>query len=341
MSATPHITNERPKNPPPLAQQSAPDEILSGPLRVPSRQGNARAATSRGWVSIGKGIAQLAAPRSVARVFGIRDTRATRIAIRVLGAHELVAGVGLASGRRKDLWMHARVTADFLDVALLSLSYLSPSARRGSRVPTSLLTIAGVTALDIIGTRAIEQSDEETRPRAPTADFVTVSASISIDRPAAEIYAFWRDFQNLSRFMSNVESVRILDDVHSRWVVSALGKSIHWDASITEDRSGELIAWRTQQGADIAHEGRVRFTAAPGGRGTDVSVKLRIRPPAWPLGRQLANLATAVPRNEIKSDLRRLKQVIELGAVVRSDASIHVGAHPARPASKSTALKSS
>jgi uncharacterized membrane protein len=107
--------------------------------------------------------------------------------------------------------------------------------------------------------------------------------------------------------------------------------SVEWDAEITEDRANELIAWRSLPGAEVDNVGRVRFVPAPGGRGTEVHVELSYRPPAGVLGATFAKLFGEAPEQQIEGDLRRLKQVLETGEVVHSDASIHRGAHSARP----------
>src|SRR4051812_22284164 len=78
-----------------------------------------------------------------------------------------------------------------------------------------------------------------------------VKKSIIINRSPEELYRFWRDFENLPRFMNHLESVRVLDDKRSHWVAKApAGTSVEWDAEIIEDRPGELIAWRSLAGSE-------------------------------------------------------------------------------------------
>jgi uncharacterized membrane protein len=76
----------------------------------------------------------------------------------------------------------------------------------------------------------------------------------------------------------------------------------------------------------------VRFDRAPGDRGTEVRVEVEYDPPAGPIGAAVARLFGEAPEEQIKGDLRRLKQVLEIGEVVHSDSSIHTGPHPAKPA---------
>ncbi len=106
---------------------------------------------------------------------------------------------------------------------------------------------------------------------------------------------------------------------------------MEWDAETTEDRPNERIAWRSVEGADVSNAGAVRFVRAPGGRGTEIHVEMRYDPPAGTLGRLVAKLFGEEPSQRVEGDLRRFKQVMEIGEVVRSDASLAGGLHLAQP----------
>ena len=145
---------------------------------------------------------------------------------------------------------------------------------------------------------------------------IKVVSSIIIDRPAGELYRYWRDLGNLPKFMTQIESVESRDNGHSHWVLKPVaGKKISWDAEIINDVNGELIAWRSLPGADIDHAGSVHFEAAPGGRGTRVKVTMEYQPPAGKLGAVAAKLFGVAPEGVVKSDLRRLKQLVEAGEI--------------------------
>jgi uncharacterized membrane protein len=159
--------------------------------------------------------------------------------------------------------------------------------------------------------------------------------AITINRPPGELYAFWRDFRNLPRFMTHLQAVQVIDDRHSHWQTRApldKDKTIEWDAEITEDRPGEMIAWRSLPGADVPNEGTVRFTPAPGNRGTEVRVEMDYQVPGGPIGKAIATLFGESPERQVYDDLRALKQVIETGEILLSDSSIHGHPHPAVPA---------
>jgi len=145
---------------------------------------------------------------------------------------------------------------------------------------------------------------------------VLVGRSVTIDRPRQELYAFWRDFQNLPRFMHNVKSVSVLDARRSHWVIEApAGKTVEWDSSVTEDQPGRLVAWESQQEASVRNSGRVEFLDSPDGRGTVVRVTLVYDPPGGTVGQLIAKVFQKEPKVQARQDLRRFKQLMETGEV--------------------------
>lgn len=145
---------------------------------------------------------------------------------------------------------------------------------------------------------------------------VRVEEAIIIDRPAEDIYVFWRDHANLSKFMSEVVEVSSADGIHSHWVVSGpLGVRLEWDAEIHNDEPDRLIAWRSLPGAQVATAGSVRFTPAAGGRGTEVRVNQKYDPPGGKLGVGVAKLFGQDPTSVTRENLRRLKQLMEAGEI--------------------------
>ncbi len=124
-----------------------------------------------------------------------------------------------------------------------------------------------------------------------------VGRTITVNRPRAEVYAFWRDFKNLERFMENIERVDIGDDRRSHWVVSAPGgKTVEWDSRITRDEPDRLIAWESLDGADIKNTGQIEFRDAPPGRGTEVTATIVYDPPGGDVGKLIAKLFGKEPK---------------------------------------------
>jgi len=137
-----------------------------------------------------------------------------------------------------------------------------------------------------------------------------------------DVYTFWRDLEHLPVFMQHLEEVRALTDRRSHWTVKGpAGRPIEWDAEITEDRPGDVIAWRSLDGSEVANGGSVKFSDAPADRGTEVRVDLQYDPPGEEIGAVVAKLFGEEPQQQLRDDLRRFKQVMETGEVVRSDGS--------------------
>jgi len=145
---------------------------------------------------------------------------------------------------------------------------------------------------------------------------VKVRHSVSILKPASELYAYWRDFTNLPRIMDHLNSVTPQDgnQNQSHWVAKApLNSSVSWDAEIINDIPNELIAWRSLPGADVDNAGAVNFKAAPQGRGTEVMVEITYAPPAGKPGAVVAHLLGEDPKRQLDDDLRHFKNIMEAG----------------------------
>lgn len=190
------------------------------------------------------------------------------------------------------------------------------------RTPGGLiLTLAGAALLHrgttghcntykAFGITTAEKSDEA----APVARDIHIEKSITIDKSPDELYRFWREFENLPRFMKHLESVSRVGLDRWHWVAKGpLGTTVEWDAEIYNEKPNELIAWRSLEGADITNAGSVRFT--PSARGTQVKVNLNYNAPGGKVSALLARLFGQEPGQMIEEDLRRLKQVLETGEI--------------------------
>jgi uncharacterized membrane protein len=139
-----------------------------------------------------------------------------------------------------------------------------------------------------------------------------VRKAITVSNSPEEAYTFWRNFENLPRFMTHLESVRVMDQRRSYWKAKApLGATVEWVAEITEDRPNQLIAWRALEGADVPNAGQVRFVPAPGHRGTEVQVELTHVPPGGIIGATIAKLFGEEPSRQVDGDLRRFQEVLQ------------------------------
>ena len=146
---------------------------------------------------------------------------------------------------------------------------------------------------------------------------IKVKRSITINKPVAEIYQFWRNFANLPKFMEHLEEVTVSDEKHSHWVAKApVNTKVEWDAEIINEKENELIAWKSLAGAAVPNAGSVQFKAAPGNRGTEVIVEIDYQPPAGIIGTIFAKLFGEEPLQTVQEDLRHLKAQLEAGEIV-------------------------
>lgn len=258
-----------------------------------------------GWFSIGLGVVQVVAPRALGRAIGVGDHPGL---MRALGCREIASGLGLLSQRATDAWAWSRVAGDAIDLALLAAAARNADANP-QRIAMAATTVLGVTALDLYASRELSRV-ELSEPAE------IVSESLAINSTPEALYTFWKNVENLPRFMSHLESVTPTGERTSHWVARApAGMSVEWDAEIVRDDPNEGLSWQTVPGSEVTHEGTVRFEHDPSERGTVVRVQMRYVPPAGKLGVQLAKWFGEEPKLQIKDDLRRLKQLIETGEV--------------------------
>jgi len=143
-----------------------------------------------------------------------------------------------------------------------------------------------------------------------------VDHAVTVLKPAAEVYRFWRDFENLPRFMTHLIDVDTTTDGRSHWIARGpFGLQMEWNAEIVTDRPNEVISWRSLDGSDVDTAGAVPFKEVPFGRGTEVRVELKYDPPAGKLGTALAKLVGKSPEQQIRADMRRFKQILEAGEI--------------------------
>jgi uncharacterized membrane protein len=207
-------------------------------------------------------------------------------------------------------------------VSAVAAAVVALVALRRRRLRPLLLPIAGslfsraMTGRSAVN-RALGRNSADEARVSPVASVhrgegIKVEKSVRINRPVQEVYQFWRNFENLPRFMDHLESVTVLDETRSHWVAKApAGAKIEWDAVIHNEVENQLIAWRSLPGADINNAGSVHFVETGPGNCTEVRVVLSYEPPAGRLGAAVAKLLGEEPSKQVEDDLRRFKQVME------------------------------
>ena len=200
----------------------------------------------------------------------------------------------------------------------------------GDAIQRALLGAATVAAAAgvayLVGRKFVEEPERELISDAPASTFrgkvgkeAPISRTVTVNRPGRELYDFWRDFTNFPQFMDNIRSVEKLDEKRSRWVIEApAGTSIEFVSRIVDDQPARLIAWESEEGADIRNSGRIEFIDAAPGRGTMVRATISYDAPAGALGRAVAKVLQREPNVQARRDLRRFKQLMETGEVTSS-----------------------
>lgn len=156
---------------------------------------------------------------------------------------------------------------------------------------------------------------------------IKVEKTVTINKPAEELYQFWRKFSNLPRFTKHLKEVKVYDEKRSHWISQGLlDRTVEWDVVIVEDRENEVIAWASVQSAQIQSSGLVQFKPAPGNRGTEVKVVREYDPPGGAIGAVLANPIVDIaklfgedPKHNLTEDLRHFKMLMEAGEIATTE----------------------
>ena len=166
---------------------------------------------------------------------------------------------------------------------------------------------------ELLGLNTAGTGDDTRRALGGNAGII-VDETVTINRPISELYRFWRNLENLPRFMSHLESVERVTDTLSRWRAKGpAGSDVEWNAEIINEVPDQVIGWRSIEGSDVVSAGSVNFEDAGTGRGTRVRVRLQYSPPGGKLGDAVARLIGSDAATQIRQDLQRFKQLVEEG----------------------------
>lgn len=148
------------------------------------------------------------------------------------------------------------------------------------------------------------------------AQAMEVRATHTINKSREEVYAFWRNLQNLPVFMKHLEKVEVLDDARSKWTAKLPGGvgSLTWEAVIEEEQPNSLISWSSLPGSTIDNAGEVRFSDAADGA-TIMHAKISYRLPVGDAGSVAGKLFNPIVERMIKYDLKRFKSLLETGEI--------------------------
>jgi uncharacterized membrane protein len=297
-----------------------------------------------GWFSVGLGVAELFAPNAVARLIGLQEDEHETL-LRAYGMREIAAGVGILTRPKPTYWMWNRVLGDTIDLVSLH-NATKTEGNDKARLRLAMLAVLGVTALDIACSARLTSEKNEAAGHdegsfsldEPGEREHTLKAMVTVNRPIEDVYEFWKNPQYYPQFMTKIESVQLLGGGRTHWKVKApAGMSVEWDAEIISDRQNEEIVWTSTDDSNVTNTGRVVFRPAPGDRGTEVHLEIGYEPKGGLIGGRVARLLAAIPKTQVQNDLRRFKQLLEIGEIVQSDATAGPGMpHPAQPSNRTS-----
>jgi uncharacterized membrane protein len=282
-----------------------------------------------GWVSLGLGAAQLAAPQRLADLAGVAGDDRTRTIVRLLGLREIATGAGLIAGSHPAPWMWGRVGGDAIDLALLASAADDRGTNRKRLAGAAAIT-AGIATVDAICSAWLTTAPATYPSR--QAEPARVATAITVRAPASRVYEALANAQNLPRFVKSFASIDVRTPRLIRWTATLPGGfSLEWEIEMTEEEPGERLAWQTREGSTFPAAGQITVRPAPADQGTEIRFTAALDPPGGELGTKIGDLFSGAIGTKIHNDLRRFKQLVELGEIVQSDASIAAGPHPAQP----------
>jgi uncharacterized membrane protein len=160
----------------------------------------------------------------------------------------------------------------------------------------------------------INTAEQNPATAVPAGQGFKIEKTITVNRPAAELYRFWRRLENFPQVMRHVKNVETIDNEHSHWTAEGLfGAVVEWNAEILNERENEMIAWRSLPGGDVDTAGSIHFRPLRNNGATEVTLSMKYNPPAGKVGAQVASLFGVGLEAKLNEDLRRFKQVMETG----------------------------
>nr|WP_121273612.1 SRPBCC family protein [Pedobacter schmidteae] len=154
---------------------------------------------------------------------------------------------------------------------------------------------------------------------------INIRGEFTITRSPAEVYAYWRNLNNLPGSIRHLLDVEVVEEKLSRWKSNVMGNvfAVDWQAEIVKDEPGRLIGWRSAPGTFIHHVGRVAFAATPNPNETLLKIVLSYHPPAGGVGLGLARVLNPYFESLLKKEIKTFKHTIESKILPHANFSYH------------------
>ncbi|MBV9999268.1 MAG: SRPBCC family protein [Verrucomicrobia bacterium] len=236
--------------------------------------------------------------------------------LRTYGLREIVNGAGILAAKDPTPWIWARIAGDALDIATVATG-LGDHNPKKDNVLLALAALTGATAADVICSRRLSQAQRTTLgPRGGGAEATRIEASLTIEKPAEELYRRWSEPETLSKVMGHFAEIQASGDGRAHWQVRGpFGRALEWDMRTVEERPGEVLRWQALPGSHLPVEGSVRFRPAAADRGTVATLCFQFDPPGGVLGDTALKGLGGAPRLIASKALRRFKNLVETGEI--------------------------
>ena len=140
---------------------------------------------------------------------------------------------------------------------------------------------------------------------------VSFKSVIDVERPVAEVFAFFKNFENFAHVMGGIRSVIDYEDGRSRWeVYTPSGGTLEWDAVVTKYVPNSVIAWESVPRSAVETTGLVRFKPlAP--NWTRLEIAFTYRPARTDFSDAVHSLLAPRATRRLRADLERARSYIE------------------------------
>jgi uncharacterized membrane protein len=140
---------------------------------------------------------------------------------------------------------------------------------------------------------------------------INIRVNSVINKPVSEVYGFWRNLENLPKFMNHLDSVRPTSSTISEWTAKGPGGigKISWNAEIIRDEKDKLLSWNSIEGSSIKNAGKVVFK--PKGKATELDVTISYHAPLGIAGESAAKLLNPYFEKLVRDDISNLKVYLE------------------------------
>jgi uncharacterized membrane protein len=199
----------------------------------------------------------------------------------------------------------------FADLAIGALGGLLLAIGVRDRRAQALLRVAGLALIGMAARPAVERAIVGAGERRRT---VKIRESIELERGVADVFTFFKDFENFPRVFGGLKSVEDFQDGRSHWeAYTPSGRIIAWKTVVTKYVPNCVIAWESVPGSPVETHNVLRFTALGANR-TRIDVETAYRPSETPMQDAVHALIGRSNQARMRADIDHTKLFLESDA---------------------------